>query len=109
MEQKGLTKKQFRMQMGLVIFWELYAAYFTVSGILDHSTFKWIMGAAFGAFYLAYGIYLIILRKKHPVEDLQLDKQVEDNFKTGLKGTGIFFAVLAAGFLIAFGLVALFK
>ncbi len=69
MEQKGLTKKQFRIQMGLVIFWELYAVFLTVLGILEHSSFEWITGVALGAFNLAYGIYLIILRKNLPLED----------------------------------------
>lgn len=109
MEQKGLTKNQFRIQMGMVAFWELYALYWLVTGILEKSTFKWILGAVFGLFYIGYAIYLIIERKRYPVENPQLDEQAVDNFKTGLKGMGIVFAFITVGFLIAIGLAAVFK
>ena len=109
MEQKGLTKNQFRIQMGMVAFWELYALYWLVTGILEKSTFKWIMGAVFCLLYIVYAVYLIIERKRHPLENPQLDKQAADDFKTGLKGMGIVFAFITVGFLIAIGLAAALK
>ena len=107
MEQKGLTKNQFRIQIGMVAFWELYAVYWIIDGIVTKRPFKWIMGAAFCLFYTVYAVYLIIQRKRHPVEDQELDEQALDNFKTGLKGMGIVFAFITVGFLIAIGLAAI--
>jgi len=109
MEKKGLTKKQFWIQMAMVIFWELYAAYWIISGIIDKSTIQWIAGAVFGLLYIAFAIYLIYQRKRYPIEDAQLDKQVGENFKTGMTGMGIVLGFITAAFLIAFGLALLLK
>jgi hypothetical protein len=54
-------------------------------------------------------IHLIIQRKRHPVDDPQLDEQAVGNFKVGLKGMGIVFAFITFGFLIAIGLAAILK
>lgn len=109
MEQKGLTKKQFQIQMVSMALYMLLAVFWTVSGVMNESPFEWILGATYFTLVAAYAVYLIILRKKHPVEDPQLDKQAADNFKTASKGMGIVFAFITVGFLIAFGLAALFK
>ena len=106
MAQKGLTKMQFRIQMGLAVFWELYAVFLVVSGILQNRTSHWIMGAVFGLMYLIYAAYLIYLRYRHPVNDEELDTQVREDFKAGMTGTGITLGLITAGFLIAFGLAA---
>ena len=42
MAQKGLTKKQFWIQMIMVIFWELYAAYWIIDGIVTKSSLRWM-------------------------------------------------------------------
>lgn len=81
MAQKGLTKKQFWIQMIMVIFWELYAAYWIIDGIVAKSSLRWMAGAVFGLLYLAFAIYLIFQRKRYPIEDAQLDEQVGENFK----------------------------
>lgn len=107
MEQKGLTKNQFRIQIGMVAFWELYAVYWIIDGIVTKRPLRWIAGVVFSLFYIVYGIYLIFQQKKHPVDDPELDKQAVDNFKTGLKGMGIVFAFTTVGFLIAIGLAAI--
>jgi len=65
------------------------------------------MGAVLGALYIVYGIYLIVQRKRYPVDNPQLDKQAVDNFKSGISGLGIVLALITAGFLIAFGIVAI--
>jgi len=109
MEKKGLTKKQFWIQMAMVIFWELYAAYWIIDGIATKSTLRWIAGAVFGLLYIAFAIYLIYQRKRYPIEDAQLDKQVGENFKTGMTGMGIVLGFITAAFLIAFGLAMLLK
>ena len=55
------------------------------------------------------GIYLIIQRKRYPIEDAQLDEQVGENFKTGMSGMGIVLGFITAAFLIAFGIAFLLK
>lgn len=107
MAQKGLTKKQFWIQMFMVFFWELYAVYMIIEGIATKSTFRWISGTVFCLLYIAFAIYLIYQRKRYPIEDAQLDRQVGENVRTGLKGMGIVFAFITAGFLIAIGLAAI--
>jgi len=109
MEKKGITKKQFWLQMYMVIFWVLYATFMIVNNVQDGDTVGWVLGTVVGVFYLSYGIYLIYLRKRYPVEDAQLDKQVGENFKTGMKGMGIVMGIISAGFLIAFAIAALVK
>ena len=42
------------------------------------------------------GIYLIIQRKRYPIEDAQLDEQVGENFKTGMSGMGIVLFVIVS-------------
>lgn len=109
MAQKGLTKKQFWIQMIMVIFWELYAAYWIIDGIVTKSSLRWMAGALFGLLYLAFAIYLIYQRKRYPIEDAQLDEQVGENFKTGMTGMGIVLGFITAAFLIAFGIAFLLK
>ena len=109
MEQKGLTKKQFRIQMAMVAFWELYSVWWVVNGIMQKRTIYWIMGAVLGLLYLVYAAYLIYQRRRYPLNNEELDKQIGENFKSGITGTGIIFGIIAVGFLIAFGLVALLK
>ena len=109
MAQKGLTKKQFWIQMIMVIFWELYAADWIIYGIVTKTSSRWIMGAVFGLLYLACAIYLIYQRKRYPIEDAQLDAQVGENFKTGMTGMGIVLGFITAAFLIAFGIAFLLK
>lgn len=109
MEQKGLTKKQFQIQMVSMALYMLLAVYWTVTGILNEIPLQWIMGVAYAVFIAAYTVYLVIQQKRHPVEDPELDRQAVENFKTGSKGMGIVFAIITVGFLIAFGLAAILK
>ena len=109
MEQNGLTKKQFQIQMVTMAIYMLLAVYWIVSGLRSNSLFQWILGAVYLAFIVAYTVYLIIQRKRHPVEDPELDRQAVENFKTGTKGMAVVLAIIAVGFMIAFGLVALLK
>lgn len=109
MAQKGLTKKQFWVQMAMVAFWELYSVWCVVNGIMQKSTAYWIMGAVFGLLYLVYAGYLIYQRRRYPLNDEELDKQVGESFKSGMTGMGIIFGIITVGFLIAFGLAALLK
>ena len=109
MEQKGLTKKQFQIQMVSLALYTLMAVYWIVSGAHSGDTFLWILGAVYLAFIIAYSVYLIIHYKRHPVEDPELDRKAVENFKTGTKGMALVLAIIAIGFMIAFGLAALLK
>ena len=107
MAQKGLTKKQFWIQMFPMAFFMLLAVYWIVRGVFHESAVEWIIGALYCVLILANTIHLIIQRKRHPVDDPQLDEQAVGNFKVGLKGMGIVFAFITVGFLIAIGLAAI--
>ncbi len=107
MEQKGLTKNQFWIQMFPMAFFMLLAVYWIVRGVCHESAVEWILGALYFVLIVSNTIYLIIQRKRHPVEDQELDEQALDNFKTGLKGMGIVLAFITFGFLIAIGLAAI--
>ena len=107
MAQKGLTKKQFWIQMFPMAFFMLLAVYWIVRGVCHESAVEWILGALYFVLIVSNTIYLIIQRKRHPVEDQELDEQALDNFKTGLKGMGIVLAFITFGFLIAIGLAAI--
>lgn len=40
----------------------------------------------------------VVQRKRYPLEDPDLDKQVTHNFKEGIKGSGITFLIIGIGF-----------
>ncbi len=67
------------------------------------------MGAVLGLLYLVFAGYLIYQRRRYPLNDEELDKQVGENLKSGMTGMGITFGIITVGFLIAFGLAALLK
>lgn len=63
-----------------------------------------IVGVLFILLSLGLICSLVIQRRRHPIEDEEVDKEVS----SGLKAGGLALLLLAAGFLIAFGLAALF-
>lgn len=73
-------------------------------GIDSHRNDFLIMGILFILLSLGLICSLVIQRRRHPVEDEEVDKEVS----SGLKAGGLALLLLAAGFLIAFGLAALF-
>ena len=93
----------------MVAFWELYSVWWVVNGIIQNRTAYWIMGAVLALLYLVFAGYLIYQRRRYPLNDEQLDKQVGENLKSGMTGVGITFGIITVGFLIAFGLAALLK
>lgn len=95
--------------MAMVAFWELYSVWWVVNGIIQNRTAYWIMGAVLALLYLVFAGYLIYQRRRYPLNDEQLDKQVGENLKSGMTGMGITFGIITVGFLIAFGLAALLK
>lgn len=105
MENKGITKKQFRTQLIIYCLYLLLSVSWIGMGVDDGSKLMIILGSLYGAFVVGAIISLIIQRKRNPVENPELDKQMAQ----GMKGSGIMLGILAIGFLIAFGLAALFK
>lgn len=109
MDQKGITKKQFWIQMFPAVFYLLLAGFWIISGIVEGEAIHWAFGAVFLVLALILVVSLIIQRKRHLIDDAQLDEQATHNFKESMKGMGIVYGIIAFGFLIAFGIAALFK
>lgn len=105
MEQKGITKKQFILQTASTYINLLLGVYWIVTGIQEHRPFTWISGIVFIGLSLALIISMYIQWRRHPVVDEELDRQITRDLKENMKGMGIFFGVIAFGFLLAFGLV----
>lgn len=104
MEQKGITRKQFRVQLVSPLFNLLLGGWWIYMGIDSHRNDFLIIGILFILLSLGLICSLVIQRRRHPVEDEEVDKEVS----SGLKAGGLALLLLAAGFLIAFGLAALF-
>ena len=108
MENKGLTKKQFRIQSFSLYFNLALGLLWLWIGIEGHHPFQWILGIVF-LLLAAWGILSLYLQwKRHPVVDEELDRQVTHDFKESLKGMAITIGIIVIGFLLAFGLVRLF-
>lgn len=105
MENKGITKKQFRTTLILYCLYVLLGLNWMIMGIGDKSTLMIILGALYSAFVIGAIIVLLVQRKRNLVENPELDKQIAQ----GMKGSGMMLGILAIGFLIAFGLAAILK
>lgn len=105
MDNKGITKKQFRAQMVMYCIYLLMAAVWTYMGISDGSLFMAILGGLYFVFVVVALVLLVRQRKLHTVENPEVDKQMVK----GMKGSAIMLGILALGFLLAFGLAAIFK
>ena len=93
------------MQLISPIFNLLLGAFWVYMGIDSGKMFYWIIGALFIVLSIALIISVIVQRKRHPIENAEADKEMA----AGLKAGGVALLLLAAGFLFAFGLAALFK
>lgn len=109
MGQKGLTKKQFWVQMTPVFFYLAMGVSWLIMGIEERKPFVWIAGLAYLLFVIGMAVSLIIRRMRHPIEDEEGDKQAVGALKDGALGMGIVVAIITVGFLLAFGLVSLLK
>lgn len=105
MGNTGITKKQFRTQLVIYCVYVLLSVSWIGMGVDDGSKLMIILGSLYGVFVIGAIIALIIQRKRNPVENPELDKQMAQ----GMKGSGIMLGILAIGFLIAFGLAAILK
>ena len=109
MAQKGLTKKQLLIQLAPFILYILLAVFWTIDGFIEKSKFMMIAGPLYLAFTVFGIIYLVLQYRRNPVVDDELDAKEMKKFKEGMKGVGIVYGILAAGFIIAFGLAAILK
>ena len=109
MDNKGITKRQFWIQMSSAGFNVLLGIYWIVWGIVEKKSYMWIFGIVFLARAAALVISLVIRLKRHRVEDPKLDEEVTHSFKEGLKGSGIVIGIIIVFFLLAFGMAALLK
>ena len=107
MDKKGITKRQFWIQMAPAFFYVALGALWIIDGIKDRKTIHWVLGALFLVLAIVLIVSLIIQRERYPIEDEDLDNQVTRNFKDGMKGMGVFYGIIALAFLLAFGLVYL--
>ena len=108
-EQKGLTKKQFWISLFPTFIFLLMAVDWVVMGFMDHSLWRCIFGFVYMALVVAYMVFLIIRRRRYPVENEELDRLAVRTFKDGALGMGIVMGVIAIALLIAFGIVFLLK
>ena len=108
-EQKGLTKKQFWISLFPTFIFLLMAVDWVAMGITDHSLWLCIFGFAYMALVVAYMVFLIIRRRRYPVENEELDRLAVRTFKDGALGMGIVLGIIAIALLIAFGLIFLLQ
>ena len=108
-EQKGLTKKQFWISLFPTFIFLLMAVDWVVMGFMDHSLWRCIFGFVYMALVVAYMVFLIIRRRRYPVENEEIDRLAVRTFKDGALGMGIVLGIIAISLLIAFGLIFLLK
>lgn len=108
MERKGITKKQFWMQMispvinlALGVMWLVMG----LQGDEDYRLFSLIIGPLLILLSVGLICSLIIQRKRHPIEDASVDKEMAE----GLKAGGLALMLLALGFALAISIALLFR
>lgn len=101
MAQNGITKKQFWIGIIPYIFYILMSGYWIYLGIHDNEKIDLILGFSFLVIAVIAITSLIIQRKRHPIENADIDK----NLTESMKGGGIALGIITLGFLIA-GLLA---
>lgn len=109
MEQKGLTRKQFWVQMTPVFFYLAMGVSWLIMGIEERKPLVWIAGLAYLVFVIGMAVSLIIRRKRHPIEDEEGDRQAVGALKDGALGMGIVMGIITVGFLLAFALAAILR
>lgn len=107
MEQRGITRKQFRVQIISPIINLVLGVMWLVMGLRgeEDAIFSIVIGSLFIVLSIVLICSLIAQRRRHPIEDAAVDKEVTD----GLKAGGIALLLIVLGFLIAIGLVLLLR
>lgn len=109
MDNQGITKRQFWIQMISTGCNLLLGIMWTVWGILSKKTYMLIFGILFLALSIPMVISLVNRLKHHRIEDPKQDEEDTQNVKDVLKSMGLFFGLIAFSVLLVFGLSALFK
>jgi hypothetical protein len=108
MERKGITRKQFWIQMLSPIINLALGIMWLVLGINEDEEYR-LLSLIIGPIFILLSVWmicsLIIQRRRHPIEDASVDKEVTE----GLKAGGLALLLIVVGFLIAIGLVLLFR
>lgn len=107
MAQKGITKKQFWIQMVPAFAYLVLAVYWLVSGLQKGRSFEWIIGLVLLVLTLIMMLFLILERKRNPIENAQLDEQATRSFKDGILALGIICGSIAFGLIVAFALLSI--
>ena len=107
MDNKGITKKQLRIQIASASFNLILGLFWLIWGLREKNTWMWIIGALFILLTAGFITSLVVQRRHYPMEDEELDKRITRNLKDGLLALGIFFGIIAFVFLLAFGLYAI--
>ena len=109
MDNQGITKKQFWVQ--IISAWcnLLLGIMWTVWGILSKKAYMWIFGILFLALSIPLIISLVNRLKHHRIEDPKQDEEDTRNVKDVLISFGMVLGLIAFFFLVVFGLSALFK
>ena len=109
MDNQGITKRQFWIQMISTGCNLLLGIMWTVWGILSKKTYMLIFGILFLALSIPMVISLVNRLKHHRIENPKQDEEDTQNVKDVLKSMGLFFGLIAFSVLLVFGLSALFK
>ena len=109
MDNKGITKKQFWVQMFSTGCNLLLGIMWTVWGILSKKAYMLIFGIIFLVLSIPMVISLVNRLRHHRIEDPKQDEEDTQNVKDVLKSMGLFFGLIAFSVLLVFGLSALFK
>ena len=109
MDNQGITKKQFWIQMFSAGCNFLLGIMWTVGGILSKKAYMWIFGILFLALSIPLIISLVNRLKHHRIEDPKQDEEDMQNVKDVLISLGMVLGLIAFFILVVFGLSALFK
>jgi uncharacterized membrane protein len=109
MENKGLTKKQFWLQIVPHSTNALLGAFFLYKGFDAEKTvslkvFNWVAGGAFIIISAICIVALIIRRRRHLIEDAEMDKEAGES----IKSVTLFLIFMLGVAMFIAGLVALF-
>ena len=109
MDNQGITKKQFWVQIISAGCNLLLGIMWTVWGILSKKAYMLIFGIIFLVLSIPMVISLVNRLRHHRIEDPKQDEEDTQNVKDVLKSMGLFFGLIAFSVLLVFGLSALFK
>lgn len=85
------------------------AVYFLKDGLVEKKTWMAVLGGLFLLFIVCFIASLIIQRRRYPLDDIELDREVKNNLKEFLKAIAVWLLVMVCCFLFVFGVYELIK